>query len=255
MHPNLFSIGPFSLHTYGLLIAIGFVSGLIVAIRIGKRHGIDSQHIMDMSLLLIISGIIGSRIIYVLMNASYYLENPLDIFKIWQGGLVFSGGLLGAVIAGWFYIRRHGFNIWQIGDIYAPAIAIAQSIGRIGCFMAGCCYGRPTSVSWGVTFTNPDSIAPLNIPLHPTQLYSSFSNLIIFIIVMILGSRKKFDGQVFIWYLILHSTARLLIERFRGDDRGMFPGTGWSMTQFITILILFSAISALFYLKSRYNKR
>lgn len=254
MHPDLFSIGPLTLHTYGLLIAIGFVAGLIVAVRIGKRHGIDSQHIMDLGLLLIISGVIGSRIVYVLMNASYYLENPLDIFKLWQGGLVFSGGLLGAVIAGFFYIRRHRLNIWLMGDVFAPAIAIAQAIGRIGCFMAGCCYGRLTYVPWGVTFTNPDSMAPLNIPLHPTQLYDSFSNFMIFVIVMILGAKKKFNGQVFIWFLILHSTARLLIERFRGDDRGILPGTEWTMTQFITILILFSAIGLLFYLRSGRDK-
>jgi len=254
MYPDLFSIGPLTLHTYGLLIAIGFIAGLIVAVRIGKRHGIDSQYIMDLGLILIISGVIGSRIFYVLLNVSYYLKNPFDVLKLWQGGLVFSGGLLGAVIAGAFYIRRHGYDIWQMGDIFAPAIVIAQAIGRVGCFMAGCCYGKPTSLPWGATFTNPESIAPLHIPLHPTQLYDSLSNFIIFIIVMSLGARKKFNGQVFIWFLILHSTARLLIEKFRGDDRGILPGTEWTMTQFITILILFSAIGLLFYLKSRHDK-
>jgi len=141
-----------------------------------------------------------------------------------------------------------------MGDLFAPSIAIGQAIGRIGCFMAGCCYGRPASLPWSITFTNPDSMAPLNIPLHPTQLYDALSNFIIFIIILILSPLKKFNGQVIIWFLVMHSTARLIIERFRGDDRGIMPGTGWTMTQFIAILILVSAIFALFYLRSRHDK-
>jgi len=255
MHPDLFSIGPLTLHTYGLMIAIGFIVGLVIAIKIGRRHGIDPQQIMDLSFLLIISGIIGSRIVYILMNISDYAANPLDIFKLWQGGLVFSGGLLAALIACFFYIRRHKLDILLTGDIFAPSVAIGQAIGRIGCFMAGCCYGKTTSVHWGVIFTDSKSIAPLNIPLHPTQLYDSFSNFIIFIILIILGARKKFTGQVIIWFLIMHSTARLFIERFRGDDRGIVPGTGWTMTQFIAILILISSIYALFYIRARHDKK
>jgi phosphatidylglycerol---prolipoprotein diacylglyceryl transferase len=254
MHPDLFSIGPLTLHTYGLFIAIGFIMGLLIAIRIGKRYGLDSQKIMDMGFLLIISGVIGSRIVYVLMNFSLYSKNPLDIFKLWQGGLVFSGGLLAAVIVFFFYIRHHKLNVLQIGDIWAPAAVIGQAMGRIGCFMAGCCYGRPTNVPWRVIFKNPASIAPLNIPLHPTQLYDAMSNLIIFIVLMILTAKKKFDGQVLLWFLILHSTARLYIERFRGDDRGIFPGTQWTVTQFIAILILFFSITALIYIKSKNEK-
>jgi phosphatidylglycerol---prolipoprotein diacylglyceryl transferase len=254
MHPDLISIGPLTLHTYGLLIAIGFIVALVIAIKTGKRHGIDPQQIMDLSFLLIISGIVGSRIIYIVMNISYYIANPLDMFKLWQGGLVFSGGLLAALIAGYFYIRRHKLNILLMGDLFAPSIAIGQAIGRIGCFMAGCCYGRPASLPWSITFTNPDSMAPLNIPLHPTQLYDALSNFIIFIIILILSPLKKFNGQVIIWFLVMHSTARLIIERFRGDDRGIMPGTGWTMTQFIAILILVSAIFALFYLRSRHDK-
>lgn len=254
MHPDLFSIGPLTVHTYGVLIAIGFVTGLMVAIKTGKKYGIDPQRIMDISFLLIIMGIIGSRIAYILMNLSYYSANPLEIFKIWQGGLVFSGGLLAAIIAAFLYFKRHRMDILQMGDIFAPSIAIGQAFGRIGCFMAGCCYGRETSVSWSVVFTNPDSIAPLYKHLHPTQLYDSLSNIIIFVILMLLSARKKFNGQIFIWFLIMHSTARLIIERFRGDDRGIFPGTGWTMTQFIAILILFTSIGALYYLKSKRNE-
>ncbi len=251
MFPDLFSIGPLTVHTYGFFIAIGFIVAILVTIRIGKSQGIKPQQIMDMGFIIILWGIIGSRIAFVIMNLSYYRSHPLDIFKLWQGGLVFSGALIAAVLVMTWYVRRHKLSLLQVGDLWAPAIAIGQGIGRIGCFMAGCCYGRPTDISWGVVFTNPQSIAPLNIPLHPTQLYSFLSGTIIFIVLMILNTKKKFEGQVFLWLLILHSTGRLLIERFRGDDRGLVFRSEWTTTQLIAALILFAAVIALFVLKSK----
>jgi phosphatidylglycerol---prolipoprotein diacylglyceryl transferase len=254
MHPDLISIGPLTVHTYGTLIAVGFLVGLFIATRTGRQQGIDAQKIMDMGFLLIISGVAGSRITYILMNFSEYSSHPLNMLKLWEGGLVFSGGLLAAIITMTFYLRHHKLDFWRVGDVWAPALAIGQAIGRIGCFMAGCCYGKETHGFCGVVFTNPKSIAPLNIPLHPTQLYDSLSNFIIFAILMILSARKKFQGQVLLWFLIMHSTARLLIEKFRGDDRGIFPGTNLTVTQFLAIVILISAISALFYLKTKSEK-
>jgi len=254
MYPDLIKIGPLTVHTYGALIAIGFIVGLLIAMREGRRNGIDSQKIMDMGLLLIISGVVGSRITYILMNFSQYSTNPLNMFKLWEGGLVFSGGLLAAIISLFFYLRHHKLDFWRIGDIWAPALAVGQAMGRIGCFMAGCCYGKESHGFCSVVFTDPKSIAPLNIPLYPTQLFDSLGNFIIFAILMILSARKKFQGQVFLWFLIMHSTARLVIEKFRGDDRGIFLGTNWTVTQFLAIVILISAISALFYLKSKHEK-
>jgi phosphatidylglycerol:prolipoprotein diacylglycerol transferase len=254
MLPDLFSIGPLTLHTYGLLVAAGFVIGLFVALWIGKRQGISPQQVMDMGFIIILSAIIGSRFVYVIMNASYYWNHPIDIFKLWEGGLVFSGGLILVILAMSLYIRHYRLPFWQIGDLWAPAAAIGQSIGRVGCFMAGCCYGRPTDVSWGVVFTNPKSLAPLNQVLHPTQLYSSLSGLIIFIVLIVMHVKKRFDGQVFLWFLILHSTARLLIERFRGDDRGYIAGINMSVTQAITIIILIAAVVMLFVRRSRVER-
>jgi phosphatidylglycerol:prolipoprotein diacylglycerol transferase len=255
MYPELFSIGPLTLHTYGLFVAIGLVVGIIVAGWIGRLQGIEFQKIMDMGLIIIIAGIIGSRLAYVLINFPYYIKNPLDMFKLWHGGLVFSGGLIAVLLAIVWYARRRGYSIWQIGDLWAPAAAIGQAIGRIGCFMAGCCYGKPTDMPWGVVFTDTRSLAdPLNIALHPTQLYSSLSCLIIFIILMILSAKKKFEGQVLLWFLILHSTGRLLVERFRGDDRGLIFGGSWTATQFLTIIILMGSIIMLFILKPRKEK-
>jgi len=255
MYPDLFSIGPLTIHTYGLFVAIGFAVGLIVTVKIGKTQGIKPQQVMDMGFIMILSAIIGSRLGYALINLGYYRDHPLDIFKVWQGGLVFSGGLIVVVLVMSWYIKRHHLSFWKMGDLWAPAVAIGQSFGRIGCFMAGCCYGKPTDLPWGVIFKHPQSLArPLDIPLHPTQLYASLSGLIIFFILMVVHTKKRFHGQVFLWFLILHSTSRLLIERFRGDDRGMIPGSDMSVTQLITLLILIASVIMLFFMKSKKEK-
>jgi phosphatidylglycerol:prolipoprotein diacylglycerol transferase len=188
------------------------------------------------------------------MNFSHYKAHPVDIIKIWEGGLVFSGGLVAVVLVMIWYLRRHRLSFRPMGDLCAPGIAIGQAIGRLGCFMAGCCYGRPTDLPWAVTFTHPQSLAPLNTPLHPTQLYSAFSGFIIFLVLMFLNAKKQFQGQVFIWFLILHSTARLFMERFRGDERGLIAGTEMSTTQLLTLLVLLGAVVALFILKSKKEK-
>ena len=254
MFPDLFSIGPFTLHTYGLFVATGFLVGLMVTIKIGKAEGIAPQQTMDIGFLIIVAAIVGSRLMYVLMNISYYVERPIDIFKMWQGGLVFSGGIVCVVLAVVWYTRRHQLSFWRMADMWAPAMAVGQAIGRIGCFMAGCCYGKPTGSRWGAVFTDPHSLAPLNIPLHPTQLYSSVSNFIIFFILLLLHRKKKFDGQVFLWLLVLHSTARLFVERFRGDDRGMVLESGMTITQLVTLVILIGAIVTLYIFKRRWAR-
>jgi phosphatidylglycerol:prolipoprotein diacylglycerol transferase len=254
MFPNLLSIGPFSIHTYGLFVAIGLFAGLMITVRIGKTEGIAAQRIMDMGFIMILSTLLGSRSMYVLMNLSRYCENPLDVLRIWQGGLVFSGGVILAVAAMLWYSRQHRLSLWKVGDLWSPAVAIGQGIGRIGCFMAGCCFGTPTDLRLGIVFTHPDSLAPLNVPLHPTQIYSAISGFTIFLILLGLYRNRKFEGQIFLWFLILHSTARLFIERFRGDDRGILLNSSMSITQFVTILLLAAAVLALMLLKRTENK-
>lgn len=253
MHPDLFSIGPFTLHTYGLFVALGFIAGILITIKLGKSAGIQSNSVMDMGFIIILTGLIGSRLVYIIINFSHYFHNPLDILKLWQGGLVFSGGLVAVIIVMLLYARHHKLNIWTMGDLWAPAAIVGQAIGRIGCFFAGCCYGKPTDVPWAVIFTNPKSIAILDIPIHPTQLYSSLSNFIIFVILLILHSKKKFEGQVFIWFLILHGTARLFIENFRGDPRGIIT-QDLTTTQFIAIIELIAGVCALFIFKPKEKK-
>ncbi|MFO7461976.1 MAG: prolipoprotein diacylglyceryl transferase [Desulfatiglandales bacterium] len=249
MFPDLFTVGPVTVHTYGLFVALGFGAAIAITVKIGKEQGISPQQIMDMAFVMILWAIVGSRLLYVFMNFPYFRDHPLDAFKIWKGGLVFSGGLIAVAPAMVWYLRRHHLSFWATGDLWAPALALGQALGRIGCFMAGCCFGKPSDLPWAVAFTHSNTLAPPNIPLHPTQLYSFLAGVGVFVVLMLLRRRRKFEGQVFVWYLILHSTARLFVERFRADDRGFVPGTDMSLTQMIAILTLISSIVALFVLK------
>lgn len=251
MHPDLFSIGPVTLHAYGLFAAVGLFVALAVAVRIGKAEGIPTPIVVDMGFVMILSAVIGSRALYVLANLSYFGQRPLDALKVWHGGLIFSGGLLAALFAmGWF-AKRHALPFLKIGDVWAPAAALGQAIGRIGCFMAGCCYGKPTSAFWGITFTDPDSFAPRGVPLHPTQIYASLGGLAVFAILALLSRKKKFDGQVLLWFLILHSTVQLFLERFRGDDRGLFLNSQMTPSQLLATLTLMAAVVGVGVLSSR----
>jgi len=255
MFPDLISIGPLTIHTYGFFVALGFAVGIWTALKVGKTQRIPPQQVMDMAFVMIVFAIVGSRLFYVLINFSYYMAHPLDIFKLWQGGLVFSGGLVATAAAMVWYLRRHRLSFWSTGDLWAPSLALGQAIGRIGCFMAGCCYGRPTDSACSVVFTDPNSLAPLNIPLYPTQLFEAFSGFLIFLILIFLHGKRKFEGQVFLWYLILHSTARLFVERFRGDERGLIPGTEMSSTQLVATLVLLGAVVLLLFMRSRWDRK
>lgn len=251
MFPNLFSIGPLTLHTYGLFVALGFTTGLLVTLHLSRAYALPAQQVMDMAFVSIVSGVIGARLLFVIINFSHYRAHPADTLKIWEGGLVFSGGIVAVVLSMLWYGRRHHLSFWTLGDLCAPGVSVGQAIGRIGCFMAGCCYGRPADGFCAVRFTHPDSLAPLNIPLHPTQLYDALIGFGIFTVLLVLHGRKKYRGQVTLWFLILHSTGRLLVEKFRADPRGWVPGTDMSVTQLLATLILLASVLALFLVKSK----
>jgi phosphatidylglycerol:prolipoprotein diacylglycerol transferase len=251
MHPILITFGPLTLYTYGLFIALGFLCGISLAVVLARREGLDPQQITDLSFYLILAAIIGSRLLYVLLNYQYYSTNPWAILQIWEGGLVFYGGLIGAASTGFIYIKSKGLNIWQVGDIFAPVIALGQAIGRWGCFFAGCCYGKPTSLPWAITFHDPASLAPIDIPLHPTQLYSSLKDLTIFALLMFMRPKKRFHGQLFWSYVLLYSTFRFLVEFFRGDPRGTVLGGLLSTPQALGIPLFILAIIMLWRLKGK----
>jgi len=220
MHPVLLRVGSLTLYTYGFFVALGFLAGILLAQREAKRLGEDQGKINDLFFYVLIAAIVGARLFYVGTDPDKYLENPLEIFKIWNGGLVFYGGFIGGAIGSIVYIRKKGMNLWRTSDILAPSIAAGQFLGRIGCFFAGCCYGKRCDLPWAITFTHPETLAPMGVPLHPTQLYSALANLGIFAILWRFRKRKKYDGQLFWMYAFLYGGSRAFIEIFRGDFRG-----------------------------------
>jgi phosphatidylglycerol---prolipoprotein diacylglyceryl transferase len=240
--PRLFHVGNFSLPTYGLLVSIGVLVGLWISVRNSEKQGIDPELAWNFGILVVLAGIIGAKVLYILVDLSYYMAHPGEIFSFGtlQAGGVFSGGLVAGLVAGAWYIRKHHLPALATCDAFAPGLAMGHAIGRVGCFAAGCCYGKPTNHIWGVTFTNPLAQAWVGTPLHealePTQLIESAAELIIFSILMWLLNRKKFDGQVFGAYLFLYGVARYFIEFLRGDPgRGtVIPGV-MTGTQLIAI--------------------
>jgi phosphatidylglycerol:prolipoprotein diacylglycerol transferase len=220
MHPVLLNLGNFSIYTYGFFVAMGFLAAIWFATREAKRCGVDHEKIMDLSFYVLIAAIVGSRLAYIGTVPGEFLAAPLEMFKIWKGGLVFYGGFVGAMITAIIYLKIKHLPIWKTGDILAPAVALGHFLGRIGCFFAGCCYGKACDLPWAITFHDPASLAPLNVPLHPTQLYSSAGNLMIFFILFVFRRYQKFEGQTFWLYVLLYGVTRSFIEIFRGDYRG-----------------------------------
>ena len=250
MHPILFKIGPITIYTYGVLIATAFFLGLALAARQARVEGEDPQKIMDLSFYILISAIAGSRLLYIVVEYKEYISNPLRIFKVWEGGLVFYGGFIMAMAVVIIYVKKNEMSLWKVGDILAPSVAIGQGVGRLGCFFAGCCYGRETDVPWAVIFKNPNTLAPMDVHLHPTQLYDSANGFIIFAALLILRKFKKFDGQLFWTYTLLYAVGRFIVEIFRGDERG-FVTASLSTSQFIAIPLFAVSIVMLIKLKRR----
>ncbi|MEA3280639.1 MAG: prolipoprotein diacylglyceryl transferase [Thermodesulfobacteriota bacterium] len=254
MYPILLKLGKLSLHTYGFFVAMGFLAGILIAKREAKRLGEDPDMIMDLSFYVMVSAILGSRLFYIITNPEIYLSNPLEVFKLWNGGLVFYGGFIAALIVGLIYLKIKKMPLWRTTDIAAPALAAGQFLGRLGCFSAGCCYGKACDLPWAVTFTNPDSLAPLGIPLHPTQLYHAISNLSIFAFLWFFRNRKKYNGQLFWLYILLYAITRSFIEIFRGDFRGE-PVLGiLSIAQAVGIIIAPAAVVMMIILRKRAGK-
>jgi phosphatidylglycerol---prolipoprotein diacylglyceryl transferase len=253
VHPRLLTIppfeafgrhiGPLTLHTYGFLLAIAFMAGLWIANRQARKAGLDPARITDMAVYVLIGGLLGAKLMLVVVEWPFYVRNPRELLSILQSGGVFYGGLLGALPVAWWYSRRHKLDGWRTADVLAPGVAIGQAIGRLGCFAAGCCYGRATTVPWAVTFRDPYATravgTPLDLPLHPTQIYESLSVLLLFLGLLWLAGRKRFHGQIALLYLFGYAVIRFVIEFYRGDAaRGTVLGGRVSTSQFIAILVV-----------------
>lgn len=250
MHPILIKIADFTLHTYGVFLAIGFLLAVALALKEARRIGIDPDLILDLAFYVLIAGILGSRLFHVLGNLPEFQQNPLDIFKFWRGGLVFYGGLIFAFLVSIRFIRKHRLDFRQMADLVAPSIAIGLALGRIGCFFAGCCYGLPSEIPCAVTFYDINSLAPLGVPLHPTQLYESAAAFAIFFTLISMRRRKRFQGQLFWYYLLFYSLARFIIEFYRADPRGWAIAGVLSTSQAIGIPAALLALYMIFLKKS-----
>jgi len=217
MQPIIFKLGALELHSYGLFVALGFTVGIILSLICAKREKIAAQLIVDLALYVVIAAIAGARLFYVLGQPAYYCHNPLEIIMVQNGGLVFLGGLLLAILAVVIFARRKNIPLLSLLDAITPGTALGYAIGRLGCFFNGCCFGLPTNLPWGIEFPS-GSLAAFYCPgehLHPTQLYSSLIVLILFLGLLWLYKNKKFSGQIFFSGLIGYSLYRFLIEFLR----------------------------------------
>lgn len=242
MYPKLFELGAINIYTYGVLLAAAYLTGLQVALVRARRRGLDPNRVMDLGIYIIISALIGAKLMLLIVEFEHFSLSLANLWTLVRSGGVFYGGLfLGVPVALW-YMRRHGMPTWTTCDIFAPGIALGHAIGRIGCLMAGCCFGRPTSVPWGITFTSPLAASnvgtPLGVTLHPTQLYESGIELFIFAFLLLTERRgRPFPGRTFWGYALLYGIARFMIELYRGDVRGTVFDV-LSTSQFLSILVV-----------------
>ena len=263
MLPKLIDIGPVPIHTYGLLLALALLASIELMARLAHRRGISRNQVWDFGFVVILSALVGAKLLLIVVDLDVYLRDPsrLVSLEFLQAAGVFYGGLLGAVAGTAFYLRKHpGLSFWTLSDLAAPCIALGQSIGRLGCFAAGCDYGKPTDLPWGVTFTSEYASSnvgvPLNTPLHPSQLYEAGSTLALFLILLGVYGKQRFQGQVFLLYLIGYGALRFALEFARGDGgRGLYFDGLISTSQIISVLVVPVAITLYIRLDKRKKGR
>lgn len=250
MFPKLIDTGSFFLPAYGVLVAAAFLAAISVTGRLARKAGLNSEKITNLAIYCAIAGMAGAKLFMFAFDWREYLAKPSELFSLstLQAAGVYQGGLILAVITAVIYVRRHGLPGLVTADVFAPGIALGHAIGRIGCFAAGCCWGVQCDRSWAVTFNKPAAWeltgVPLSIPLHPTQLYESFTELIIFVVLWRLFHRPHREGAIIGWYLLLYSIARFTIEFFRYHDQGLVAGL--SLTQWISLATFASGAVLMF---------
>ncbi|HEX8853048.1 MAG TPA: prolipoprotein diacylglyceryl transferase [Pyrinomonadaceae bacterium] len=251
MYPELFRIGNFPINTYGVLLALSFLAALFVAARLGERDGLKRERVYDLGLWMLLAGLVGSKLLLMIVEPEYRSE-PLRLISLdfLRSGGVWYGGFLGGLFGGVFLMRRYRLPFWKTADAFAPGVAIGQAIGRQGCFAAGCCWGKPTALPWGVHFTDLGhevtgvpivDASGAALHLHPTQLYESLAMLVLFFVLIRLHGRKRFSGEVLLSYAVLYGLTRFVIEFFRADPRGDVAGlttlTHLSTSQMISLAV------------------
>jgi phosphatidylglycerol:prolipoprotein diacylglycerol transferase len=253
VHPILFELGPITIYTYGVLLAAAYLIGLGLAARRAQAAGLDSAKVLDLGIWVIIAALVGAKALLFVVEFNHFTASWQDFTSLLRSGGVFYGGLVAAIVVCIYLLRKHRLPLWHSADLFAPGIALGYFVGRLGCLAAGCCFGKPTDVAWAVTFTNPVANlnvgTPLNIPLHPTQIYESLAGLIIFLILIATEQRgRRFSGRTFWLFVLLYSISRFVIEFYRGDDRGMVF-EALSTSQFISLVLGPVSLIMLWYLR------
>jgi phosphatidylglycerol---prolipoprotein diacylglyceryl transferase len=250
MHKVAFDLGGLTIYWYGVLVAAGFLAGIWTASRRAPRSGIPGERVADLGPWLILGAIVGSRLLFVV---SYWEEEfagrPFwEVFMIRNGGLVFYGGFIGAALAHVLYCRWKRIPLWKMADVLAPSIALGYFFGRLGCLMNGCCYGAPCDLPWAIRFPIGHETYPEAV--HPTQLYESFSGLLIYLGLAWGYKHKRFDGEVFGWYLVANAVVRFGVEFFRADYEVRYLG-GWATPAHLVALLVLGGGVALLRIQGR----
>lgn len=246
MYPTLFKFGGLVIHTYGLFMALAFLTGIVLASSRAYRYDLSRDFVLDLGFWVLLAGIVGARFLDVLTNIEYYKLDLWKMVKIWEGGLSFFGGLTGGLLGGIGYCRLKKVPVFQAGDLIAPYIALGQSLGRLGCFFAGCCYGRACDLFFSVTFNNPETLAPRGIPLYPIQIVESLADFVVFLVLATIANRRSFTGQIFSLYFILYPAVRFIAEFYRGDNPAVFMNL--TLYQLISIVVLIAGLILYVYL-------
>lgn len=258
MHPDFISIGPFSIQSYGVMMALGFLAGLGNWILLGRRENRSPQFCTDLMFWVIASGIVGARLAYVVENWSVYMADPLSIIRVDQGGLIFYGGFVAAAAAIVVFGRRHKVPLARLFDFVVTSVPLAHALGRIGCFLNGCCFGSCTTAAPHVQFP-PYSIpwhsqlreelietsAACSLPVHPVQLYEAAFNFLVYGVVVWLFRRKLRPGMVTGVYLVLYAIGRFSLEFMRGDRADRLAVQQFSIGQFVSLLVLLAGLVVL----------
>jgi len=250
VHPVLFHIGSLPIRSYGLMVALAFAAGILLARRRAPARNVAPDTIIDMAFFVIIGSIIGARLTYIIVHWEHYVGDPLRAFKIWDGGLALYGGMILGVIAGLWFFKRRGISMWTGADITAPSLALGIGLGRIGCFLNGCCFGKHCELPWAVTFP-PGSGAGAWFPgvaLHPTQLYESASAFLVMIALLLLDRRRRFPGFLLWTFMLMLAVSRFIVDplRFYEATSMVYQGETFSLTSNQLMGLCLAAISIVF---------